>query len=384
MVIEITPLDTLFFRDGRPFTMGDDTWANGMFPPSPSVFYGALRSVYFSHKKPELCGNFQDQIAQIEKLTEQFEIRGIYYKIGEESTYVPLPLDCVKEKGSDENSPLQMLSLERISETRKEIATFSEKYPFEYLLTSQTFAEVESVEDGIIEGSEFQQYLTTCPAQITISRWNALITSEPKIGIGRSNETHASEDSALYRVDGKRLENKNHEKLSFVLDCTNLESFPVEGILKLGGEGKTAKFQVIQDHELINRLLFCQSPIICKYFKLVLTTPAIFEKGWLPKWSNDDNEFYRIFPNAVCRFKLIAAALGKPIFIGGFNMKPPSGPKPMRKAVPAGSVYYFEIVDQYETSVTDVFKSIVSISDDENDRKQGFGLYYLGGVKCNR
>lgn len=39
--------DTLFFRDGKPFSMGDDVWANGVFPPYPSTLYGALRASYF-------------------------------------------------------------------------------------------------------------------------------------------------------------------------------------------------------------------------------------------------------------------------------------------------------------------------------------------------
>lgn len=46
--IEIQALDTLFFRDGKPFDMGDDNWAEGIFPPPPSVIYGALRSAYFA------------------------------------------------------------------------------------------------------------------------------------------------------------------------------------------------------------------------------------------------------------------------------------------------------------------------------------------------
>ena len=47
MVIKINPLDTLFFKDGKPFSMGEETWASGLFPPYPGVIYGAIRTAYF-------------------------------------------------------------------------------------------------------------------------------------------------------------------------------------------------------------------------------------------------------------------------------------------------------------------------------------------------
>ena len=33
MLAKITPLDTVFFRDGKPFSWGEETWAEGIFPP---------------------------------------------------------------------------------------------------------------------------------------------------------------------------------------------------------------------------------------------------------------------------------------------------------------------------------------------------------------
>ena len=44
MLIEITPLDSLLFRDGKPFTSGDVHNASSIFPPKPSVFAGFIRS----------------------------------------------------------------------------------------------------------------------------------------------------------------------------------------------------------------------------------------------------------------------------------------------------------------------------------------------------
>ena len=48
MTIQLDALDTLFFKDGKPFSLGEETWADGIFPPPPSVVYGATRTALIS------------------------------------------------------------------------------------------------------------------------------------------------------------------------------------------------------------------------------------------------------------------------------------------------------------------------------------------------
>jgi CRISPR-associated protein Cmr3 len=42
---KITPLDILLFRDCKPFSPGEGSWAKGLFPPMPIAVFQALRSV---------------------------------------------------------------------------------------------------------------------------------------------------------------------------------------------------------------------------------------------------------------------------------------------------------------------------------------------------
>jgi CRISPR-associated protein Cmr3 len=42
---KITPLDLLLFRDCRPFSPGEGSWAKGLFPPMPITVFQALRSL---------------------------------------------------------------------------------------------------------------------------------------------------------------------------------------------------------------------------------------------------------------------------------------------------------------------------------------------------
>ncbi|MCP6761228.1 MAG: CRISPR-associated protein Cmr3 [Fischerella sp. CENA71] len=41
----ITPLDVLLFRDCKPFSPGEGSWAKGLFPPMPITVFQALRSL---------------------------------------------------------------------------------------------------------------------------------------------------------------------------------------------------------------------------------------------------------------------------------------------------------------------------------------------------
>jgi CRISPR-associated protein Cmr3 len=45
---KITPLDVLLFRDCKPFSPGEGSWAKGLFPPMPIAVFQALRSVSLS------------------------------------------------------------------------------------------------------------------------------------------------------------------------------------------------------------------------------------------------------------------------------------------------------------------------------------------------
>jgi len=112
-----------------------------------------------------------------------------------------------------------------------------------------------------------------------------------------------------------------------------------------------------------------------KLFKLFLATPAIFENGWLPYWIKEENlegEFNGI------KLRLIGCSIGKFNLIGGWNIVKEE-PKPMHKAAPAGSVYYFEILDDSPPEAIKEAFHFRNISDINSE--EGFGLSLIGEVK---
>jgi CRISPR-associated protein Cmr3 len=365
MIIEINPLDTLFFRDGKPFNMGEEVWADGIFPPPPSVIYGALRTAYFAeHGGIEKANTEEDP-------TKDLEIKGIYLKI-DETLHLPLPLDCVKEKDDEDGRAFEL-------EYKKSDGIIS-SCPVDDLLTpEEKDIKIENIDGGIFSWGQFESYINrNCDSEYYFLKLTDYALSEPKTGIGRKNETHSSQESNLYRVGMRRLESKMEfqrqtESLSIIIDfCFGKDkNIPETGFLKLGGEGKAVEYKCYDDEikapELNKNF---QSGTI---FKLYLSTPVVFKKGWIPDFIDEDNLKGNYNNTEV---KLLTACVGKPISIGGFDMKARK-PKTMRKAIPAGSVYYFKILEGSMQINSSYQGKIV-----ENDlSKEGFGICYLGGIK---
>ncbi|GBE54809.1 CRISPR-associated protein [archaeon BMS3Bbin15] len=358
MIIKIDSLDTLFFRDGKPFTMGEDTWSNGLFPPSPSVLYGAIRSAYFSNHIDEL-----KKATKNDDPTKNLKIVGVcVYLSDKDKTYLPLPNNCVQKKDNKE-TVVSVLPMNGLKDVKSSC-------PAKYALKS--VENVANVGGGLIKIDSLKEYLECSKDSFSsILKMADRVLPEPKIGIGISKETGTSEEGKLYRVDMMRLENKKGKSLSLVIDFEGLD-LPERGMMKLGGEGKAVSYQ---KSEPVN-FSVDKSKLDGDRFKLYLSTPAIFKNGWLPQWI-DENTLEGEYKGL--KLQLLTASIGKPILIGGFDMKARK-PKPMYKAVPAGSMYYFEIIKGDLESALEVFDQ-KAISDFYP--VQGFGIAYVGGIGKN-
>ncbi|RKX56010.1 MAG: type III-B CRISPR module-associated protein Cmr3 [Thermotoga sp.] len=352
MIIKIDPLDTLFFRDGKPFTMGEETWANGVFPPYPSAVYGALRSAYFSNHPNEI-----EKANTNTDPTKGLKIKGIYFFLGN-ALYLPLPLDCVNYDNK-RTIKVEMLSLEK---NDKNLSSC----PTNFILKSIEKKEVENEPNSLVRSSMFKSYLSHSVSSFSIQTLDRYVLSESKIGIGKSRETGTSEEGKLYRVDMRRLKG-----ISLLVDFEGID-LPSEGMMKLGGEGRAVSFSKMSISAEVNSPEFEDGE---RRFKIVLSTPAIFKNGWIPVWINEEN-LVGNYQQEV-KLKLLTAAVGKPVFVGGFDMRERK-PKPMYRAVPAGSVYYFEIADGDMNTVKRLFhKKAIS----ETYPEQGFGIAYVGKIQ---
>lgn len=346
MIIQIDPLDTLIFRDGRPFGSDNDSWANSLVFPSLTSIYGGLRATYFA-QNPEQIG-FANTI---DDPTKNLIVKNVFFK----TKNIPLfqiSKDLVMKDKKEKN--VYSLTLKENSNTSSNLQ----------MIFESDFDNVANA-NGFLSKSNFKRYLNG-DKKVQFKPLDEFILSESKIGIGRNNNTKSVDDGKLYRIGLNR-----YNELKIIIDFEGME-IKDEGLMRFGGEGKGAYYKKIDDIELPK----CEQ-IENDVFKLVLLTPAIFKKGWLPDFINDNNfegEFEEI------KLKLIAAAVGKSEYIGGWDIKE-NKPKSMFKAVPAGSVYYFELQNPLDKEkVIEIF-NYKSIVDMENYKKEGYGICVVGNYK---
>ena len=358
MIAEIRPLDTLFFKDGKPFSRGDETWADGVFPPYPSVVYGALRT-WFISQQPE--GLSEDILRKSEKI----KINQICYEFGGNEILMPMPLDLAEPK----DKPTSKMTEEKVKKEYEVVGLVLEtigntgsNYPCKMALMPPKEQLVEEVDQGFIAESAFITYLNAPDANFSVKKLADIVQTEPKVGIGRNYYTNTAKDSMLYRV-GMRRASSFRLLVDFDLPGGATVASETSYFIKLGAENKVAEMQVVSSNK--TKITSDSVRIKGRRFKLYLSTPAIFKRnGWYP-----DLTAHNI--NAT----LVAAAVGKPLHIGGFDMKN-NMPKTMFKAVPAGSVFFYEAAESenMETLKASLFGKSIS----EEMKDQGFGIAYIG------
>jgi CRISPR-associated protein Cmr3 len=110
--------------------------------------------------------------------------------------------------------------------------------------------------------------------------------------------------------------------------------------------------------------------------RMILATPSIFSKGWLPGWI-DETTLVGIIPNSGVKVRLVSAVVGRWIPISGWNYAAEKrGPKPLRRMAPAGSVYFFARIDKEPIDFKKLW--IHSVCDDLQDQNDGFGAALWG------
>lgn len=353
--ISIHATDTLFFRDGRPFSMSEDSIAQGIFPPPPSVLYGALRASFIS-----LGLENEKEFSDLATMSEQLRIRFMAFQAGV-SQYFPLPADLVVPK-YQKQTEAQALQLE-------DAPAFSNKLTQKVLRSTVNGKMTD--EPHLIQLLTLEGYLNGQSEKIPVRKLFDFLTPESKIGIGRDPDTNIADGGKLYRIQANRLAKdygKHIQKLAFLLGIEGLE-IAAQGWLTLGGERKVAFFQNAD-----SCVVTCPQ-IKKEQFKIYLATPAVFRSGWYPEKLLEKHDL-----------TLLTAAIGKPLQIGGWDIEQ-GRPKPMLQFVPAGSVYYVEAKSTQaaiEAAKAIREEGISDIINETNFNNMGFGIAYTGNIGASK
>jgi len=377
MWYKIKPLDTLFFRDGKPFTMGSETWAEPIFPPYPSTVYGAIWTWLIFERgglKEFEDGKYKDELGRIIKNEKSnfkeikkgsLTIKGPFICL-DNNIYFPLPFDLLQKKGAPKSEKNNLFYIDCINK----LEIFISDYSLERILINKGDYELDEC-DEFLDIASLKDYLMDNKITVRFTEKDKIFLKEKKTGIKRSRKTLSSEEGYLYRIPMIRLK----KEASLFVEINGLSNYPEGGVLQIGGEGKTAKIEKKENDNLLMTLMDIDFKFENKVFKLYFATSAIFKKGWIPDWINEKT-FEGNYDGI--KLKLIACSIGKYKLIGGWDLAN-NRPKPMYKAVPSGSVYYFKILDDTSAERIKEVLHLKNISD--INPEEGFGLSLVGEVK---
>lgn len=340
----IEPVDNLFFRSSVPFEAGGETAAvKGIFPPLPSVYAGAFRPFH----------NTGDGDGQRLKIG----MNGLWLR-GER--YFPAPLDMQRlDARRGEEWLLKPMGLKKRPLSN---------YPLDYFLYADAAAAGKSKEKKNLFLSEqsLSYYLNGCLRQVAATDMDdGYIISESKVGIEIEKGSRTSKNQQMYQLVSARPV----KGLKLAVDVSGVKVNDRQ-LIKLGGEGKTA---LVRNCE--RQLSLEISRKGSRFFKLYLATPAIFKNGWLPGWiNNSDMTGSFSYRKKSVTVRLVSACIGRRIPCGGFGYDREAGqyrPRELRFAVPAGSVYYFKLLQGTMEEAEALFdrKTI-------SDYREGLGFDY--------
>jgi CRISPR-associated protein Cmr3 len=371
----ILPRDPLIFRDGRPFTAIPGSRATTLAFPFPSTLAGATRTMAGTDASN---GDFDK--SRIAELMEK-KIRGpVLVRLNERGEFAswlfPAPADSVLFKTKDDLvnrrhslSPISDLSKAKTDLQNLKILGFSSVVKDKPNPKPPRFWYWEKYQDWLESPMDGELSLKDLgiSGPKKESRAHVSIAPETQTGLpGALFQTSGLEFAHHLLEDGEIINLSQLQTLGMVVDTDN----DLRNELGfLGGERRIVQWEHTGSQfpscpDVIKQHILGQ-----KRCRLILLTPAYFEYGYQPNW---------LLSLGGAQASIQAVAIPRYQTVSGWDyqlMKP----KPTRRLAPAGSVYFLEFKGE-KVQIQDFIDSVwmQNVSDEEQDRRDGFGLAVLG------
>lgn len=331
----LRPLDTLFFRDGRPYNQDDpgQVEATSLFPPYPPTVVGAVRAA--AARTMGWPGSAWDTAALGDGVDWQagdgslgpLRFNGPYILRNGEPLY-PAPLNLVAGKGEDGAALITYLApsgkaIDTDIGVVRLPAPIKPGRGFKPLdgrwLDAKAMAlalrGVELTSDQAAPGSRLSQ-------------------AEPRIGIQRDTARRTTAERALYVAGHVRPA----QDVTLAIEVEALPDTALSGNLaSLGGEGRSVWIeQPGKKLELPHApdLMPDQDGVL--RYTVVLVTPADLDDKWPGPGERLAGSTGEALPG-----KIVSACTGRAVMVGGWDGVA-RRPLPLRPLIPAGSVWFLE------------------------------------------
>lgn len=335
IALDIRPIDTLFFRDARPFEPAGQG-RSGL--PTPQTLAGAVRTLLlerlgvdwkrFAHLMRRR-GSFRNALCEMGSALETVAdvcVCGPWLRQGED-VLMPTPVSVRQVKGSEGKE------LVRLDPIRKPPPGWAPQRPGMLPLWVRRKCALESPKPYIRPAGLAAFLRGDAPDHTQMVGPDKLYEMDTRVGIGLDAKRGTAEEGMIYSACLLSL-NRGVSFYASVFGPPSVLAVFGESptLMRFGGEGRFV--EVRRTKALINHSTFkadAADGVI-----LLLTTPAWFG-GWKP-------------PD----LQVTSAAVGKPVPISGWDMAR-GGPKPNRFMVPAGTAYFVSHKD-YQPMVRHVNK----------------------------
>ncbi|MCS6849796.1 MAG: type III-B CRISPR module-associated protein Cmr3 [Gemmataceae bacterium] len=394
VILELTAPDPVIARDGRPFGIGQGNRMRGLSWLLPSVVAGSFRTALVT-ATPGL-----DFTGDMPRRLQQVAVAGVFPSHDGE-LYLPAPLDCVwKQKddpkgeqergqilraapqpldgdsGTDLPAGLQpvMLSRAQAAEDFKP-ATPPAWWPktkfVDWLTTTLDVRDSDWFTAEFLRAPQpvMRDHVALDPGRGAAAE--SLIYATANLNVDYlprhvAKETDQQATNISNRFAAVQLSARVTVPASSGLALPN----PFRIWHPLGGERRLVHWQRCPRD--VNGWA-CPAEVRAALanatqVRLILATPAIFRHGWRPDLDNGPLRGFGL--------KLVGACTGRWRAVSGWSLAMPIGPKPIRRLVPAGSVYFFRCDQGAAAALADSW--LQPISDDEQEQRDGFGLALWG------
>lgn len=332
----ITPLDVLFLRGNQSF--GDPgSYGASVMPPWPSVAAGAIRSRILADDGIDLAafgnGEIQHPVLGTPAQPGSFVLCAFHVARKNDGGHIDIliapPADLFINVEDDDDTPqVQRLVSTAVSRL---IATSS---PLPLLPVLAQSKRSKAAGDWWLTQTGWQKYLHgERPDGTDMVKSSALWSMDERIGVGLSDATRSAEDGKLFTNRAVAMK----PGVGFVAAIAGAPA-PEAGLLRLGGDGRAANIESASlhwpepDYDAIARTGRC---------RLVLTSPGLFVRGWLPNGcmpaENGDIHFNLHGVQA----RLVAASVARSEVVSGWDLAAWK-PKPAQRIAPSGSVYWLD------------------------------------------
>lgn len=370
----VQPRDPLIFRDGKPFNATSGAQAKTLPFPYPSTLVGGMRTQAGTDKS----GRFDKaQIGRLLKLQIRGPVLVSLDKDNEiEEWYFPTPSDCLLLRDSVATRgrrfwvhPVKLPVGAKTNLRQGNLVSPNPVIKQKPHKGAPAFWNWKTMKSWLTQPLEDVVELST----LGISG----LTSETRIHVKIDPETDTADETFLFQTNGLEFSITSQDGSQRILSDSQQYALTVEteaeftpGIGFLGGERRVVTWTESEQLFPTCPTEILESIIKWKHCRLLLATPAIFEQGYLPKWICNSVPGLTI--------KIVAAAVPRYQAISGWDVKEHTQ-KASRRLAPSGSVYFLSLEGNnqaIEKFVNGVW--LHSISDDEQDRCDGFGLALLG------